>query len=294
MATCQNLANRYAQETGIQTPDAGAPINPDRADWLLTQTWACQYKDDDGKLVESTDPAICSSRVVSIPPTQNQNVTESTGVPRTILEESGFLDWVNQRGMGCINKVTGIVNTHPYGNGVPYTEPGLYVPYPKAKCASACYNVTAEQDTCFECVKNALEDPSNNMTTLCPALYNGDTIKSVDTGLMKESLGCHTCIAENSTNLTVATSTVASNGNVNLGAEYNPDGFNRIWGCITGNVSQPLSTGAIIGIIIGSLVLAAALAVGLYFLIKKELAKKKARTTADIKKIAAGGTPSKP
>ena len=293
MSTCRELSEQYAKETGINTPASNAPIYPDRSDWLLTQTWSCQFEESKGVYKESSDKKVYDNIAVTVPATGDQpSDTTVLGVPMTILQEDGFLDWVNQRGMGCINKVTGIVNTHPYGDGVPYTEPDIDTPYPVSRCSSACYNVSADQETCFECVKNALEQ--NELTKLCPALYNGDTIKTVDTSVMKKSLGCHTCIATNSHGLTVATSHIDENGHLAFETTYDPTGFDRIWGCVTGNVSTPLSEGAIVGIIIGCMVAVALLVVGLVILIRSEQAKKKAKTSSDVKKIASkpASTPS--
>jgi hypothetical protein len=142
--------------------------------------------------------------------------------------------------------------------------PSATVSQPPTYCVSACFAVVPNQESCFQCIAQTLENKDNHLETACPSLYNGTTITTVDTSLMNESITCHACIASNSTNLTIPTSTVV-NGITILGSKYNPIYFEFIWGCITGSFPNTLSTGAIVGIILGSIVFLIALILGIYY-----------------------------
>lgn len=234
--SCELLAKAYASDTGIAIPN-GASLD-DRARWLLTQSWGCVIN---GQV--EPDTTVCNNT-----PVQVGNFT-TTGVPLTVLQEAGFMAWVNDRGMKCINRLTGI-----------YVEtlPDSKVPQPKVYCVGACYNVLPGQTACFECIKQTLENPENKLDTACPALYNGSTITNVDTSLMQASLQCHSCIANNSNDLLIPTQTVVD-GQTVLGQQYNPSKFENIWWCVS--PTYTLSVGAIIGIVIGVIVFVIAIVV---------------------------------
>ena len=132
----------------------------------------------------------------------------------------------------------------------------------------------------------------NMLEELCPELYNGDSIKTVDTSLMQKSLQCHTCIGTNSTNLTMSTSHIDENNHLAFETTYNPTAFNRVWGCVTGHVSEPLSTGAIVGIIVGCLFIIAGLVVGLFFLIRWQKSRTLQQNTIKVQNIVKQQVPS--
>jgi hypothetical protein len=247
---CQNLATRYATETGNTIPNSTASVDV-RGVWLLQQEFGCVEPDGTVNYLPPTDGKSCENTSVYVSPYQ------MTGVPRTQLKESGFLAWVNERGMQCINRLTGL-----------FTDvaniPNVSVSQPMTYCNTACYNVLAGNQTCLQCIKQTLEDPANNLQDACPALFNGGSIKTVDTNLMNESLSCHGCIGNNSNNLTIPVQTVVDGVNV-LSSRYNESAFNMIWGCVSGSFPSQLSVGAIIGIVIACIIVVIIVIVGGYF-----------------------------
>jgi hypothetical protein len=247
---CQNLATRYASETGIAIPGSSASVDA-RGVWLLQQSFGCVLPNGTVSYAIPPDPAACENISTFVSPYTFE------GVPRTQLKESGFLAWVNERGMQCINRLTGV-----------FTDvaniPNVSVSQPMTYCNTACYNVLAGNQTCLQCIKQILEDPANNLQDACPALYNSTSIKTVDTDLMNDSLSCHACIGNNSNNLTIPVETVVDGVNV-LSSKYNESAFNMVWGCVTGSFPSQLSVGAIIGIVIACIIVVLAIILGVYY-----------------------------
>jgi hypothetical protein len=247
---CKKLAAKYASNhTPIPSTDTDIQT---RMDWLLTQKWGCVH---DGEVHYGTTCEEDDRTYMSHDPSKH--------LSKTRLKESGFLHWVNTRGMQCINKLTGVINTLPDRDGK-YQIPGQDVEYPKTYCSGQCYNANPDSETCFECIKETLET-NDDIVHLCPDLYDGSKIKKVDVDLIKSSLECHSCIAQKSKNLQI--STVAHDPNCTTtdvhhnsiqvpgGCDVytttvNPVAFENIWGCITGDFPVVWSTGGIIGVVI--------------------------------------------
>lgn len=224
--TCEILAHRYGVETGNDMPSGSIDV---RANWLLKQEWGC-YIDGNYANAEA-----CDSQHVIVSPS-----FDTVGVPKTTLTESGFASWVNERGSKCINRLMG-----NWTDQLPSTTQ----PQPKVYCSTACLQF---DDNCFQCVKGVLENKSNNLQDVCPALYNGTTLTQVDTNLMSQAVACLNCIGSNSANLTKAVEhTDPNTGQVSLGSVYQNPGFDNMWCCMTGDFPMPLSE--ILGIAFGVL-----------------------------------------
>lgn len=212
--SCRKLAERYVRDFPLRPiPEASAPVNPDRAAWLLEQKWCCLV-DTQGTV--SCDPAVCARNA-----------------PSTILRESGFLAWVNERSLQCINKVTGQINL------TPHKEPGLVNGLQPSYCIEECYHATPDSKGCFACVKQVLENPASRLVIddqqPCPALFDPALgLVSVDTDLIEESMRCQDCIASNSANLVMSEPITDQQGNTTFSHEYNTRAFENIWACVTG------------------------------------------------------------
>jgi hypothetical protein len=260
---CVNLANEYGK-LGYTIPSKDSPIK-ERSDWLLTQQWCCRQMVQPYEIKCNTpDNDICSKQENFTPAVkdsdgkiiQNSTIDLKGGIPTTILKESGFLAWVNDRGMKCINLITGSINIWPVIDPEgEYKEPGSDTGFQESFCNGACYNVKPDQETCFECIKDVLEDPDPSpskklLQTVCPALYDpANNINEVDTELMKTSVECHACIASKSTGLITSKPKMSMFGKEEYTSVYNSSGFENIWGCITGHFPVRFSVGAIIGIV---------------------------------------------
>ena len=281
--SCQLLANQYVEEDPVnnKVPPPDSSID-ERQKWLLRQMWCCQYKNGDQENYIDCDRNNCANAKVYVTPILNDPDPNKSGgyrqgAPLTILKEDKFLAWVNERGMQCINKVVGRINAIPTDHGTEYKLPGPDVPFAKGYCSGPCYNVLPGQIECFECIKKTLEDQTvstnerKRLDSLCPALYNGTTIKEVDTNLMQQSLSCHSCVADNSKNLT--NSVEVSPGVYST--TYNEDAFNRVWGCVTGNFPFEWTSGITIGIVIAVIVLLILGGIGIWFYIRKKKEKTK-------------------
>jgi hypothetical protein len=204
-----------------------------------------------------------------LPPAYPNPAFTITGLPLTIIRETGFLAWVNERGMQCINSLTGIVDRTPIDDTHPYEDVGLTKKFPKTYCVAECTNALPSSTDCFNCIKSTLENPDNkdDLMGACPALWNGSD--PVDTQLMQDSLTCHTCVGSKSANLVRTSSTTDAKGNVIFSHTYNPASFDTMWTCVSG-ASSGLSAGAIAGIVIGIVVFLVLMGVLIWYLVKKK------------------------
>lgn len=269
--TCQALANQYATSTSNPIPAVSESVDT-RGKWLLTQQWGCIGTDGQPNYLPASDPNSCENQIVPVPNDQG-GTDELKGAPRTLLQEFGFMAWINSRAAQCINSLTGLF--------IPGELPNKDVQQPLTYCSSACLNFSAAQETCFECIKHALED--NKLTTACPSLYNGNSLPTVDTNLMQQSVTCQTCIANNSTNLMVPVNITDAAGTVVYSQEYNPKAFENVWNCVTGAVPG-LTIGAIIGIVLACIVvLIGVVLLSVYLVRRRERLKIEKVQTSDVK-----------
>lgn len=236
MTSCQKLAQRYAAETNNPIPASTASVQ-DRDNWLLTSEWGCippgetEFKDTT-QCAQDNDPpapAAPASNLASRPPVLN------------VYKQEGFLNWVNERGSQCVNKVVGnffgLNTTTGQAN-----SPGPSVSFPDSQCWGTCFNFTSSSEVCFECVKSTLmRDPS-----LCPKININDP---ADETLIQDSVNCLEC---------------AGNQSADGGSETTV--LNRVWQCVTGTVNEGLSTNDIVIIVVCSVFVAVmALTLGLYY-----------------------------
>jgi hypothetical protein len=271
-SSCQKLADRYVAETGKTIPAANAPLQ-ERSDWFLTQQWGCILP---GETVADFHP-----RTSSDPATdfclKNNNAEKSTvGTSNALvrppvynyLKEDGFLDWVNQRGMKCINKIVGNfygLNTAT-GN---VNAPGPSITPPDSQCWGACFEVTSTSEMCFECVNQTLtQNPS-----LCPAI---DISKPDDQELVRDAVNCHECIG--------------TQGITNSVGATNETVIDNMTKCLNGTIHPPLSTADIVSIVIGAIfIMVIIIVLAVYYgLIHPKILKQEQER---IKVMAAGYSP---
>lgn len=297
---CKNLAAKYAEELGIGIPEATDPIlgtiNPrtgestGRSAWLLRREWMCRDKNSDTpeKLLQSEEcDELIRDLVDGFGPYDGGTEEKRKGLPLTVLHEEGFLPWVHERGLKCIQRVTGdLVQYNSETITVPveggsdrvykpgtYLDPGLDFPFPEAACQQACSKLIASQDTCYECIQSHLEGMSRKriverevvIDRECePYFVDGQYVApSKD---IQEAVLCEECIGEHYFNLLKP---LKENGEVDEEV-YSEKEFNELWGCITGEFSNELSTTAIIAIaVVGGLILIAVIAGSLWYVTRK-------------------------
>lgn len=256
MTSCQRLANSYANRAeGQPLPSADADDQV-RQNWFYRAQWGCldpqgQFRPDTNPTGQFPQTGYCYENYD--PPAANPNSTTNvSGVfrrppPLNKLQEEGFLAWVNERGRQCINKITGKFYGLDPNTGL-VKEPDQNTPPPPVNCAGICLTATTDSDQCFQCIASVLEkDP-----TQCPALAAEKEFTVTD--MLKESLGCMECIGDRS---------VKYSDNE---AENRKQSLDQVWNCLTGNVSAPLSTDAILAIVLVSvLVVTVLVALAVYF-----------------------------
>jgi hypothetical protein len=268
---CQHLAQVYAQATNNPIPDANADMNTVRAPWLITQTKACQTAPPESKIL--TTEQECAEAKQTVPGMGDfQQPYVLTGLPMSIIQESGFLAYVNERGSQCINKLNGIINPIVIEDGKPYKEANLEVPHSKVYCVNECFNFLPSSTECFQCVQNVIAQLPAEIEPICPELFEESKSQSV-APLVQECVTCLSCIGSKWSNLVKTTEVKDSRGVVSFVHEYNLDSFNNVWTCVTG-ASSGLSTGAIVGIVIGVAAFLALVITWIYFVVKHSRKKK--------------------
>jgi len=243
--TCKHLAQRYAKELSSAIPASNAATST-REDWLLTQEWGCYINGFTGFQTSPTcedenDPDVDTGSNISTlnvrPPMLNS------------LKEEGFLDWVNQRGMQCVNKIIGNFYGLDESTGLA-KQPSRTEAGPTPQCWGVCYKATTESSMCFECIKNVLlTQPS-----LCPSI---NAASSADDSLLHDCIECHECMGLQGKFVPLASSPTLPNNDAMV---------NNAWKCITGDVGSRLSrTDWIIIIVVLSVVVILAIALGVYY-----------------------------
>lgn len=229
-STCASLAKEYASENSKPIPDVTASLD-EKQSWLFSSEWGCVVPSAPDVFI--SDQAKCKELLDVKPPDGKAPVPYLN-----TLREDGFLHWVNQRGMQCVNRVTGRF----YGLD-PLTglskAPSATVPPPTTYCVAICANATTGTAACFECVAQAVQsDPS-----LCPAVDPAEAAS-----ILESASNCHYCIAaQNSPVFTRDASGVKA---------LDEDAMaKQVWKCVVGSVHPGMARGTLIGII--------ALAIGL-------------------------------
>ena len=244
--SCQALAERYHKEGNPAIPSSDAKWET-KSDWLLTQEWGCippgttEFKDAEYCKTYNNPPA---------PKNSNPSTANTRPPMLNYLKEDGFLHWVNQRGLQCINRIVG--NFYGFNSQTGNANvPSVSVSPPQSQCYGACFQATSATEACFECINQTLlSNPS-----LCPQLNPNNP---EDEQLIQDSVNCHECIG-------------TKGGFVQkTGAAPNTPDFekitNNVWACIVGTVHPPLTTAEIAGIvIIGVFVIAIAITLGIYY-----------------------------
>lgn len=160
-STCYPLISDY--ETAAKTTLPG-PESKGLDDWILKETWTCTESPD--------DPSQCP---------------ENPGPNRSqynVLKETGFLAWVNEQGLKCIN---GVRQNHlgldAQNNQI---APGEATREPR--CVQQCSTVLKTSTPCFECVYQELQKNPKE----CP-LLSGLTGKDAVVDRMGKAVACQAC-----------------------------------------------------------------------------------------------------
>lgn len=258
--SCKRLAQLYAADPGGQPIPASTESAETRMDWLLTQTWGCILP---GQTLADFHPADFSNpndfckqnnNAAKSPPPAEGKGGASNAMTRppvyNYLKEDGFLHWVNQRGLQCVNRIVGNfygLNTET-GNA---NFPSVSVTPPDSQCWGSCFQVNSTSEICFQCVVDQLTvNPSQ-----CPEL---DASNPATRQLIQDAVNCHECIGSQTTFIPLD----ASQPNVPNQTAI----VDNMWKCITGQVNPPLSTADIVIIVVVCVFVAViALTLGLYY-----------------------------
>ena len=247
MATsCQKLAARYAALNNIPIPAKNAS-NEEKSAFLLQQTWGCvnssvapfttafhEFKPNDPNdwCLLNNNPAAPGGSTTST--FANRPAMVNT------LQEKGFLAFVNEVGLKCVNQVTGVwIGLNPKTGLV--NSPSATVSAIQPTCVAPCMNVNSNSEICIQCVAQTVADNVN----MCQAFPRSSV--EDDAALIQEAINCQECIG-------------------NQSALSNTETINNMWNCITGTVQPPISTEAIVLIVVfGVMLVVVAIILGVYF-----------------------------
>lgn len=252
--SCQALARRYAQESGQPIPLSSDPTAV-RSDWLLTQTWGCILPGGtfpaDFHPQDPANPLNDFCHVNNNPGKSSSGQTALTRPPvYNYLKEDGFLHWVNQRGLQCVNRIVG--NFYGFNSQTGSANvPSVSIAPPDSQCWGACFQVTSDSDMCFECINQTLlANPS-----LCPQL---DPSHPDDETLIRDAVNCHECIGGQGTFIPAAPDQPLTPDETAM--------VNNMWRCVVGEVKPGLTTADLVVIaVVGVFVVVIAVVLGLYY-----------------------------
>lgn len=250
--SCQKLAQMYAADTKNPIPSSDASTQA-KSDWLLTQEWGCILPGE--TVFHSNDDGFCTTNNNPEAPPVNTSTALVRPPALNYLKEDGFLHWVNQRGMQCVNRVVGNFYGFNYSTGSA-NIPSVSVSPPDSQCWASCFQATSESAMCFECVKQVVQtDPSR-----CPG---------IDPNLIQDAVNCQQCIG------------------TSQGATPN---VNDMWKCITGSIHPGLSTADIaIIVVVCVFVVTMIIVIAVYYTVIHPKILKKERERQQI--LSAGYSP---
>lgn len=217
MSTCKELVDKYVKETGKTLPLKSDTIE-NKQNWLYTNQWGCIPP---GKTMNdfTTDKEECGKYYDKI----TSKLSDHLPIYNT-LKEDGFMNWVNERGLKCVRKVTGQF----FGNN-PETGklnmPSKDQKFPEAFCAVPCYKTTKDSKECFDCIEQVLSKNPD----MCPEVGN-------DITLLKNAVICQDCVGDQLRDTQEST-------------------LNEVWVCLTSKLKQPLTVLDVTIIIVSSVIL---------------------------------------
>lgn len=260
MSSCQSLAQRYAAETNNPIPPRSATTEI-KSNWLLKQTWGCKLPN--GTFLDNQQQ--CFEELGNQPNDQDYKPFIN------FLQEEGFLAWVNDRGLKCINRIVGRFYGFNEKTGTS-NEPSPTVTPPDSQCWGACYNATENSEMCFECVKQVLQ----STPSLCPQINVNDP---QDDNLLKDSITCFDCISLSGGFVSIPNTSPVQPDNDAI--------IDNLWNCVTGSLPNTLNTTDIILIVLGSIfILSALIFVGVWYgVLRKKVLQDKAQDLALTQKI---------
>jgi len=200
-SACGSLVDDYVKTSG-KTQPADSAATEDKRNWLLEFKWECW----DGTQLQTKGGALA-------PPGTDPNAHDpcenaTTRHPLTKLTETGFLAFVNERGLRCVHAIQGRIKGVDPTTGA-LQQPGLDHPVPAAHCMEECANVyggSPQLDACADCVVKYRDRPLHgyqrdgstpwvaNDATACPA-FAGVSDAEVKRQT-KEALRCTDCQGE--------------------------------------------------------------------------------------------------
>lgn len=250
MSSCKILADRYAKEQKLPIPPASASLE-EKKKWLYVSQWGCILP---GKTLSDFMPndqfdlkGPCYLQNDKPAPGNQVSSTLNARPPvLNYLKETGFLAWVNERGLKCVNKIVGNFFGLNTETGL-VNVPSVSVTPMQNQCWGSCQNVTSSSSMCFECINQVLQ----NTPDLCPDLNPNDPNNEK---VMSQAVDCHFCVSQQGGY--VGTAEVPDDNAI----------MNNIFVCVNSSLSTPLSAAVISVIVIVSvMILTAVIALSVYF-----------------------------
>jgi Fe-S oxidoreductase len=272
--SCANLAKRYALLTGNTIPESNAS-KQEQKNWLLSSKWTCTKA---GSSEIEPDPTKC-------PAVATSNLL--LRAKKNVLYETGFLAWINEAGMKCINQVAGAFygrmdNPNLVQGQGEMADQTLSQFSSKTSdgsslnqthyCNVACRAVTANpNDPCLDCVTNVLTNfnQESRPVQLCPNITSRLQVGQSLYDYMSECLTCQNCIAQQIAKIRIADMTPD---------EIQDARQNAALSCITGSATYNPNPFQITTLFIVGMVLAGLLIMGIIasiIWIRKDIKKNK-------------------
>ena len=218
-----------------------------REEWLKTDEWTCYDPISKNFTINCENVEEPVYFIHNTEPEERRPIVYK-GKARSFLKQTGFMNWINQRGGQCINHVTGLLT--PYDKEWNFLTPSQTVGHPLRYCTKECLRYTSTSDPCFVCVKKVLEDPieypftikktdpnnsdqSVNIETqnqYCTQYETTAANKTLNTDDIRQAVECQTEIGSMYGGLhTMKDSDIHPTGKQTV---YDPTQFNKLWSTI--------------------------------------------------------------
>lgn len=214
------LVKKYESLFNRPIPANSASVQIKR-NWLLTEEWGCIPPG----ITEFKNESYCRQNNDSS--NTQQHISQRPAMLNK-LKQDGFIHWLNTITYQCINKTTGETYEMDNTKGI-VKQPGTDYDNPPTFCVQSCQQATEDSTECFQCLKN-------NATAVCP------NIKDVDVKLIHLAAECLTCMG--------------LKGAIDIENDSHvQDMFDCAQRSSFNNREKSLSEGALVGIIIGSVLI---------------------------------------
>lgn len=199
---CKRLVPKYRLAETSAVDPSSLKSNTERAAWLWSGQWGC-YDENDIFLPTEPDKPLCAAGDASTY-CVNRRTCENrySNVPHPVLQETGFLSWINEHGYQCVHRLNNKIWPEDTTIKGQVIVPGASNSLPPEYCVQECNQISEqssddEKMLCASCVVSTVK----KNPTRCPNL---DATSDGVVSLVEDCITCQQCIGQAGSNLNAA------------------------------------------------------------------------------------------